>query len=389
MCFGRSLAGMVLVVSGLSPILAACEPRKRNETAAPPAVVKVGVAESRRINDWDEFTGRVIAVEDVQVRARVGGFLTRIHFTDGQKVIAGDPLFTIDPRPYQATAAAAEAEVASAEAALEYARQQVTRSEQLRRSQAVAEQVIDERTAAVRQAEARLLSARAALQRARLDVEFTEVRAPVAGRVDRRNVSVGNLVSGGDTSATMLTNIVSLDPVHILFDVDQSAYLRYTRAAIQGTRPSSRDRANPVGVALPDEVGFPHRASVDFVSNQVDRGTATIRVRARLANPEGLFTPGLFVRVRLLGSGKYDAVLIPDEAVGTDQSRRVVYVVEDGQARSRAVELGPLFEGRRVVRAGLRAGETVVVSGLHRVRENGAVSIDGAAPAPGATQARN
>lgn len=371
----KSIALSLVVLAALG--LAGCDfGEARTETAAtaPPQVV----AEPpivKTITEWDEYTGRFAAVESVQVRARVSGYLTEIHFKDGQIVHEGDLLFTIDQRPFELAVASAEADLRSAEAALEFARQELARAAALRTSQTVPERIYDERASGVSQAEARVQMAKAALGRARLDLEFTEVRAPVSGRIDAHRVDVGNLINGGEAGATVLTDIVSLDPIHVVFDIDQNAYLKYARAAREGTRPSSREAANPVRIALPGDEGFHHSGVMDFLSNQVDRASATVRARAVLSNKDLSFTPGLFARVKLIGSGAYQAVMIPDEAISTDQASRVVFIVKDGKTQLRNVTLGPIVDGLRVVREGISPGELVVISGLQRIRAGQQVAV--------------
>lgn len=353
--------------------------------AAPPAVT-VSAPVQRRLTEWDEYTGRFASAERVEIRPRVNGYLDTVHFEDGQIVKQGDLLFTIDPRPYDAAVAGAEATLAQARARVVFARGQVERAQELRRTDAIAGSTSDQRLQELQVAAAEALGAEAAAARARLDVEFTQVRAPVAGRVGRALVRPGNLVSG---DATLLTTVVSLDPIHFYFDADQNAYLRYQRLAREGLRPSSREEANPVQLALSDEQGWPHRGRMDFVDNEIDAGTGTIRARAVFPNPEGGFTPGLFGRLRLVGSAEYEATLLPQDAIGTEQGRRFVYVV-DGEdlARQREVQLGPVVDGLRVIRSGVAAGDRVVVNGLQRVRPNQKVAPEARSLADGAARAQ-
>ena len=348
--------------------LAACgeEPAAKNQAAATPPSVPVSRPLVQKVSDWDEFTGRFVATSEVQIRARASGYLAQIHFQDGQEVKEGDVLFTIDPRPYETAVQAAQASVAEIQAGLNLSRTDLDRAAQLLRTQAVAQSVYDQRESGVQRGVAQLLLAQANLKRAQLDLEFATVRAPFAGRIDRHNLSVGNLVTA-DT--TLLTTLITLDPTHFVFDVDQNAYLRYTRAASNGQRPGSRGAPNPVRLQLADETGFPHEGRVDFLSNQVDQATGTIRARALLENDRHLFTPGVFGRVQLLSSAPYEAVLLPDEAIGTDQSRRFAYVLNgENVPEQNQVELGRLIDGLRVVRSGVSAGDVVVVGGLQRIR---------------------
>ena len=322
--------------------------------------------------EWDEYTARLSAVRSVEVRARVSGYLQSIHFADGAVVAAGDLLFVIDPRPYEAVLSRARADLTLAQARLDLARKDLARAEFLVKSRAISQEEADTRTAAVRQAVASVGGARAAVDAAALDGEFTRVTAPIGGRVSRHLVTEGNLVVGGGTSnATLLTSIVSLDPIYAYFEVDEQAYLKYSRLNLSGQRPSSREVQNPVQVAVADEATFPHAGWMDFVDNQIDPGTGTLQGRAVLPNPDLLFSPGQFVRLRLAGSGRYEAVLVPDEAIGTDQAQRFVWVVDaENRARYRKVVLGPRYEGKRIVREGLGGEDRLVVSGLQRVRPN-------------------
>jgi len=350
----------LLVWAGLSPALAQGAP----PSAPPPVTVAKPVVKD--IREWDEFIGRFEAVDEVTVRARVSGYLDKVHFRDGAIVKAGDPLFTIDQRPYRAALQEAEATLASAKARVEFATTDLERAENLRRTGNIAEQVFDQRRQTLQTARADVDRAQATLNRARLDMEFTLIRAPVSGRISRKLVSEGNLVIANDT---VLTNIVSLDPIHFYFDVDERSYLTYTQMALEGTRPSSRDTPNEVYVALSNEREPTHRGRMDFVDNRLDPGAGTIRVRAVIPNPSQLFVPGLFARVKLVGTDQHAVTLIQDQAVGTDQDRKFVLVLKpDSSVDYRPVTLGRLIDGLRVVNSGLAPGEDVVINGLLRVR---------------------
>jgi RND family efflux transporter MFP subunit len=336
----------------------------------PPPEVVVSQPVQREIVEWDEYTGRLEAVDSVEVRPRVGGYLQSIHFTDGSMVDKGSLLFQIDPRPYEATLRHAQADLRLAQTRLELAHKNAARADKLLQSRAISQEEADIRESNVRQAEASVAEAQAAVDAASLDVEFTRVTAPIAGRVSRKMVTEGNLVNGGPgTQGTLLTTIVSLDPIYVYFDADERAYLKYHRLAESGLRPSSRDYRNPVEIGLADEEGFPREGHMDFVDNQLDEGTGTIVGRAVVDNSDGLLSPGLFVRIRLPGSGLYDAILVPAEAILTDQAQRYVFVVgADDKAQYRQVETGPLIDGMRVVRDGVKADDWIVVSGMQRVR---------------------
>jgi RND family efflux transporter MFP subunit len=362
---------------------AGCDSHEQEAAPEAPLTVTVMRPEHREVTDWDEFTGRFVSTERVELRARVSGYLNSIDFTDGQVVQRGDLLFRIDPRPFQAAVAEAEARLASTRSQVTLAEREYDRAKSLLQYRAGSEANLEQRAQALEAARAGVNQAEAALQRVRLDLEFTEVRAPLDGRIGRHLVSPGNLISGGEASAaTLLATIVTMDPIDFSFDIDQAAGLRYIRLAETGSRPSSRDVANPVQLALADENGFPHLGHVVFVDNEADAGTGTIRVRARFDNKRDLFVPGVFARVRLIASAPYQALLVPDAAVATDQSRRVVYVLGPGNVlEARQISLGPLHDGMRVVRQGLKGDEEVVITGLTRVRAGRVVTPVHATPA--------
>jgi RND family efflux transporter MFP subunit len=349
-------------------LLAACG--KPPASAPPPPKVTVVQPVEREVTEWDEYTARLEAVASVEVRPRVSGYLQSIHFQDGAMVKTGDLLFQIDPRPYEALLRHAEADVALAKSRLTLAQKNLARAADLIRSNAISQEEADIRESGVRQAEASLDEAEASVDSAKLDVEFTRITAPVSGRIGRKLVTEGNLITGGvGTQGTLLTTIVSLDPIYAYFEADERSYLKYNRLALTGERPSSRDYHNPVWIGLDGEEGFPRQGAMDFVDNQLDRGTGTIIGRALVPNPDLTLTPGLFARLRLPGSGTFRAVLIPDEAVGTDQSQKFVFIVDDASiVQYRTVQLGSLIDGLRVVRDGLTVNDWVIVGGVQRVR---------------------
>ena len=354
-------------------LLASCA---RNEAAQPAATslpqVTVAAASERKVTEFDEFTGRFEAVERVEVRPRVSGYISSVNFGEGSEVRKGDVLFVIDPRPYLAERDKARAQLAQAHSQLVLAKSERDRATKLLTQHAISEEEFDTRTAGREQAQANVEAAQAALDAANLNLEFTRVTAPIAGRISRALVTSGNFVANGQT---LLTTLVSLDPIYVSFDGDEHVYLKYTKLAREGSRASSRDARNPVLVGLADEDGYPHQGVMVFVDNALDPATGTIRGRALLDNHDRSFTPGLFARVKLMGSGEYRAVLINDSAIGTDQSVRYVLVVgADNKVEYRPVKLGPIIDGLRVVQSGLAAGETIVVNGLQRVRPGAQVA---------------
>jgi RND family efflux transporter MFP subunit len=292
-----------------------------------------------------------------------------IHFTDGAIVKQGALLFVIDPRPYQAELNRAKAQLEQAIARFERTQKDFARAQQLVKSRAISQEEVDTRAADQREAQEAVQAARAAVEAARLNVEFTQVKAPISGRISRHLVTEGNLINGGTAESTLLTRIVSLDPLYGYFDVDERAFLKYTRLWRNGTRPGSREVKIPVDLRLADETGFPHHGHLDFIDNRLDPNTGTMTGRAIIPNPDLTLTPGLFARIRLPGSSQYEALLLPDEAIGSDQTQRFVLVVNDQHTvEYRRVELGPIIDGRRVIRNGLKSEEWVVVNGVQRVR---------------------
>ena len=335
----------------------------------PPPAVTVAAVPEREINEWDEFTGRLEAVDAVEIRPRVSGFVRRVAFQEGKEVRKGAILFEIDPRPYAAELAHAEAEVEVARTRAELAARDVDRAGRLVAVQAISKEEYDARTAGQAEGEAAVRAAEAEVATARLNLEWTEVRSPISGRVSRAEVTEGNLVQAGPPTATLLTTVVSLDPIYVYFEGDEQTYLKYTMLARAGTRPSSRDKRNPVFIGLANEEGFPHEGYVDFVDNQLNPESGTIRARAVLSNKDRLFTPGLFARIKLVGSGRYRARLVQDRAVGTDQDKKFVLLLKpDSTVEYRPVQIGRLVDGMRVVQKGLAAGDQIVVNGLQRAR---------------------
>ncbi|MCI0453548.1 MAG: efflux RND transporter periplasmic adaptor subunit [Candidatus Dadabacteria bacterium] len=321
----------------------------------------------RELIEWDEYTGRLEAVESVEVRARVSGYLQSINFKEGAIVKKGNLLFVIDPRPYKAELDRAEAELKVAKARLELAKNDLARAKKLLTVRAISEEEADTRSANVNVAQATLEQAKASVEAARLNVEFTQVTAPITGRISRELVTEGNLINGG-TGGTLLTTIVSLDPIYCYAEADEQAFLKYIRLAREGTRLSSREVQNPAYLALADEEGFPHKGYIDFVNNRLDPDTGTITGRAIFPNPDLTLTPGLFARIRIPGSGKYNAILLPDEAIGSDQSQRFVMIVnKENTTEYRKVELGPIVNGLRIIREGLKPEDWVIVKGVQRV----------------------
>jgi RND family efflux transporter MFP subunit len=389
--YSRLAAALIL----LAPALAGCgQGQPPGSGPPPPPTVTVAKPVERGIVDQDEYVGRFVAVDSVEVRARVSGYLDQIHFRDGQMVKQGDLLFTIDKRPFQNTVAQARGTLAQAKANLAFTEADLERAKQLVRDRTITEQTFDQRTQAQRSAAASVASNEAAVRQAELDLEFTELRAPIAGRIGDRRVSRGNLVTGGTGATTMLANIVSLDPIRFEFTMDEASYLRYERFSSSGKEVTGRDGGVIVELKLLDEKTFEHRGYMDFVDNTIDRSSGTIRGRASFSNPDAVLTPGMFGRIRVPGSPTYNALLLPDAAIGTEQIRKFVLVVgDDNTAVQRYVTLGPLSDDNlRIIKDGIKAGDRVIVNGLMRVRPGQKVTPQeqGTAPAgPAGPQAKS
>ena len=357
----RALAATGLAAA-VAFAVAGCDTRAQDQTAPPPPDVGVAAVLSEQVQDWNEATGRIAAVESVELRPRVSGYVERVAYAEGDEVAKGDLLFVIDPRPYRAALQRAEAELARARAEAQLAKTRHTRAQSLIEASAISRDDFEARSAGLAEAEAAVRAAEAMVETARLDLAFTQVRAPVAGRAGRAMLTTGNLAQA---DASLLTTVVSQDPVHVYFETDERTFLRHQAMSRAGER---RNADNAVRVGLADETGHPHAGTVDFLDNQVDPATGTVRARAVLPNPDRRFTPGLFARVQLEGAAARPAILIDDKAVITDQDRKYVYVVgEDNTAQRRDIVPGRIVEGLRVVESGLAAGDRVIVNGVQKV----------------------
>jgi multidrug efflux system membrane fusion protein len=369
---------------GLSLASSGCASRASESAGMPPpAQVSSADVLVREVHPWDEYTGRIAAVDSVELRPRVSGYVERVAFREGQEVKKGDLLFVIDKRPYEAALAQAQAQLERARSDATLARAQDARAQALIEAKAISREDFESRRAASGSSNASVRAAEAAVSAARLNLQFTEVRAPIDGRAGRALATAGNLAQA---DATLLTTVVSIDPVHVYFEADEQSYLRYQQEA------RGRGEANPVRVGLAGEQGFPHEGVVDFIDNQVDAGTGTIRARAVLPNPDRMLTPGLFARVQLQSSAGFEATLVDDKAILTDQDRKYVYVV-DGKhtAQRRDVRTGGIADGLRIVTEGLKPGDRVVVDGVQKIFFPGMpvkASPQAAAPATKAVAAR-
>src|SRR5476651_638456 len=386
--FGR----VVAVLFTLAPLLMQCGDSK--QAGPPPPQVTVAKPIQRTIVDLDEYVGRFVAINSVEIRARVSGYLEQIHFRDGQVVKVGDLLFSVDKRPFQNTLDQARANLEQAKANLAFTENDLARGQQLVRDKTITEQTFDQRTQANRNAVASVAANEAAVRQAELDLQFTELRAPVDGRIGDRRVSPGNLVTGGAAgNTTLLATIVSTDPIRFEFTFDEASYLRYERLSKNGQDVASRGDGVKVALKLIDETDFGHNGYMDFVDNVIDKSSGTIRGRAVFSNPDSVFTPGMFARVRVPGSPSYAALLIPDAAIGSEQVKKFVLVVgAENKVMPKYVTLGQLSDGLRVIKDGLAPDDAVIVNGLMRVRPGMQVTPveQGAAPpsAPGAPPAK-
>lgn len=358
--------GLALGGALMAAVLAGCDESdgvaqaQEGAPAAPPVTVATPLVEE--VADWVDFSGRFSASQRVELRAQVSGYLEAVHFTDGQRVRQGDLLYTIDPRPYQAALAAAEAERARAQAQYNLARDEFSRAERLLNRQVISQEEFEVRRAAVAQAEAAMAAAEANVLIAELNLNYTEIRAPISGLMSDNLVDIGNLVAGGSAGADVLSTVVAIDPLHFTFEVSEALFLRFQREG-------QADGAVPVLIRLQDENTYGWEATVDFTDNVLDPNTGTIRLRAQVANPDGFLRPGMFGDARVRWSAPYKAMLVPDTAIVTDAALRLVYVVgEDNVVQPRPVELGPLSGSLRVIRSGLGPEDRVVINGLLRAR---------------------
>jgi RND family efflux transporter MFP subunit len=360
---------------GIAALVAGCNDQSpaQAQAKAPAALPSVSVSQpaQREVIDWDEYTARFDAVEYVEIRTRVSGYLTEVAFKDGQEVKKGDKLFIVDPRPFERALEQAEAELFAARTKVDNANLDVDRGKPLVETRVISAKTFDDRMNLLREAQAAVRVAEAKVKSAELDLSFTTITSPITGRISRTLVTAGNWISAGSVSGTtLLTTIVSENPIYLYFDVNENNYLKYKRLTEQGINGSAAELGASVEIALPDDKGFPYKAQLNFLDNRLDQGTGTLRARALVKNDNRLFSPGMFARVRIAGSPAYSALLLPESAIGTDQISKYVLVVgEDGTVVRRNVTLGPFIDGRmRVVREGIAASDWVVTNGLQRAR---------------------
>lgn len=348
----------------------------------PPPKIKIAQPLSQQVTEWDEYTGRVEAVNSVDIRARVSGYLEKVNFKAGDKVHKGDLLFLIDPKPFAAQLSYAEAELERAKSKHELAKNDLSRAERLFHGKAISEEEYDARSKGLRETLAAVESAKANVHTAQLNLEFTKVRAPIDGRIGRELITAGNLVSGSGADATLLTFIVSTDPVYVYIDADERSVLKYRRQAQQDGRGNLAEARTPVELALADEVNFPHQGHLDYISPREDTATGTLTLRGVFANPDELLSPGFFARMRVRQSKPYPAVLLPDRAIGTDQAQRFIWIVDqENQVQYRKVELGAHIGQSRVITQGLKAEEWVVIEGISKLKPGIKVNPERIVPA--------
>ncbi len=388
--FARAICIFGLCVLALCILAMGCQKAGGPAAAPPPPPPAVTVSQPSRRNivEWDQYQGRMEPTESVEVRARITGYLQSINFKDGADVKKGDLLFVIDPRPYQAEMDRAQGDLDQAATRFELASNEWVRAQRLLRSKAISEEEADSRAKAKREAQAAIQSGKAAVEIAQLNLDYTHITAPISGRIGRRMITEGNLVNGNQGQATLLTTIVSLDPVYCYFDADETSILNYQQLARQGKSENLRGGKVPCELELANETGFPHKGVLDFVENQVDPSTGTLRVRGIFENPGRVLQPGFFARVRVPATAEYAAMLIPDSAVGTDQDQKFVYAVNaQDTVEYRIVKLGPIVDGLRVVRDGLGSNDWVIVNGLMSARPGAPVKPNRAALASAPAQA--
>lgn len=331
--------------------------------------VKIAQALSQEVTEWDEYTGRIDAVNSVDIRARVSGYLDKVNFKAGDRVNEGDLLFLIDPKPFTAQLNYADAELERAKSKHELAKNDLSRAERLFRVKAISEEEHDARSKGLRETLAAVQSAKATVYTARLNLEFTQVRSPISGRIGRELITAGNLVNGGGADATLLTFIVSTDPVYVYVNADERSVLKYRRQAKKSGRGNLGDEQTPVELAVADEPSFPHQGHLDYISPRADTATGTLSLRGVFANPDELLSPGFFARLRVRASAPYPAILLPDRAIGTDLAQRFIWVVnQENQVEYRKVVLGAHIGESRVIIKGLTAEEWAVIEGIQKLR---------------------
>ena len=364
MIFKQLVTSAILI--SMIGLMTGCDSQPQAQQGPQAPAVSVANVISERITEWDEFTGRLEAPQSVSLRPRISGYVESIQFKEGSLVKAGDVLFQIDDAAYKAEVKRLTATLADVNSQLKLAKSTFKRANELSSNKAISQEVFDSRSAELEQARARLRSTSAALEVAKLNLGYTKVKAPITGRVSRALITKGNLVKEADT---ILTTLVSVEKVYAYFDADEQTYLKYMKLAKEGKRPSSRDVKNPVYLALANDQGYPHEGYIDFVDNQINPATGTIRGRAVFDNAKGDFIPGMFARLKLVGSASYDGILVDDKAINTDLKNKYVLVIDaENKAQYRGVQLGEKLNGLRIVKSGLKAGEQIIVNGLQRVR---------------------